>query len=131
MFVSKNQGWESDFFFLGSGSGSEEKIWSGFSSGSDFNSKWKTNSYILGRYSIHLIFKAIILRLNLNSGLYFVQDENISTCPLLPVGSGYDKKVTDPDGQKSTDPDPHPCQKPLIVCITTLSMCLLQYAFGL
>ena len=48
-----------------------------------------------------------------NSGLYFVQDENKFINPLLQVGSGsgFGEKVPDPDpaGRKSTDPDPHPC----------------------
>ena len=34
-----------------------------------------------------------------DSGLYFVPD----IYPLLQVGSGSDEKVTDPEGQKSTD----------------------------
>ena len=43
-----------------------------------------------------------------DSGLYFVQDENNFINPLLQVGSGSGsaEKVPDPDpaGQKSTDP---------------------------
>ena len=39
-----------------------------------------------------------------DSGLYFVQDENNFINPLLQVGSGSDEKVPDPAGQKSTDP---------------------------
>jgi len=43
-----------------------------------------------------------------DSGLYFVQDENNFINPLLQVGSGSVEKVPDPKGQKSPDPDPHP-----------------------
>ena len=53
-----------------------------------------------------------------DSGLYFVQDENNFINPLLQVGYGSGsgsyllKKVPDPAGKKSTDPtgspDPHP-----------------------
>ena len=42
-----------------------------------------------------------------DSGLYFVQDENNSINPLLQVGSGSGGQIStdpDPDGQKSTDP---------------------------
>ena len=39
-----------------------------------------------------------------DSGLYFVQDENNFIIPLLQVGSGYDEKVPDQAGQKSTNP---------------------------
>ena len=41
-----------------------------------------------------------------DSGLYFVQDENNFINPLLQVGSGAgsNEKVPDPAGQKSTDP---------------------------
>jgi len=41
-------------------------------------------------------------------GSYFVHDENNFIYPLLQVGSGSVKKVPDPTGQKSPDPDPHP-----------------------
>mgnify|MGYP001471724447 CR=1 FL=1 len=34
-----------------------------------------------------------------DSGLYFVQDENNFKYPLLQVGSGSDEKVSDPDPQ--------------------------------
>ena len=37
-----------------------------------------------------------------DSGLYFVQDENNFINPLLQIGSGSNEKVPDPD------PDPHP-----------------------
>ena len=45
-----------------------------------------------------------------DSGLYFVQDENNFIFPLLQVGTGSDEKtsVLDSAGQQSTDPDPHP-----------------------
>ena len=39
-----------------------------------------------------------------DSGLYFVQDENKFIYPLLQIGSGFGEKVLDPAGQKSTDP---------------------------
>ena len=46
----------------------------------------------------------------MDSGLYFVQDENNFINPLLQVrsGSGFNKKSYGSGGQKSTDPDPHP-----------------------
>ena len=47
-----------------------------------------------------------------DSGLYFVQDQNNFIYPLLQVGSGSDEKsLGSGSGQKSTDPDPHPCHK--------------------
>ena len=39
--------------------------------------------------------------LEVDPGLYFVQDKNNFINPLLQVGSG---SVSDPAGQKSTDP---------------------------
>ena len=47
-----------------------------------------------------------------DSDLYFVQDKNNFKNPLLQVGSGSGsvEKVPDPAGQKSPDPDPHPCR---------------------
>ena len=39
-----------------------------------------------------------------NSGFYFVQDENNFINPLLQVGSGFDRPKLDLD----PDPDPHP-----------------------
>ena len=46
-----------------------------------------------------------------NSGLYFVQDENNFINPLLQADplKGVMDPDTEPAGQKSTDPDPHPC----------------------
>ena len=42
-----------------------------------------------------------------DSDLYFVQDKNNFKNPLSQVGSGsVEKIVSDPAGQKSTDPDP-------------------------
>ena len=48
-----------------------------------------------------------------DSGLYFVQDEDNYIDPLLQVRSGSNEKVPDPDpaGQKSTDPDHHPWKR--------------------
>ena len=45
-----------------------------------------------------------------DSGLYFLQDENNFINPLVQIGSGSgsDEIVPDPAGKKSTDPDPHP-----------------------
>ena len=37
-------------------------------------------------------------------GLYFVKDENNFVYPMLQVGSGSDKKLTDPE----LESDPHP-----------------------
>ena len=45
-----------------------------------------------------------------DSDLYFVQDKNNFINPLLEVV----KKVPDPAGQKSPDPDPHPWLKEVI-----------------
>ena len=41
-----------------------------------------------------------------DSGLYFVKDENNLIYWFLQVVSGSGEKVTDPAGQKSTDPHP-------------------------
>ena len=43
-----------------------------------------------------------------DSDLYFVQDKNNFTNPLLQVGSGSVEKSTG-SGSKSPDPEPHPC----------------------
>ena len=45
-----------------------------------------------------------------DSGLYDVQDENNFIYPSLQVRSGFgsDENVSNPAGQKSRDPDPHP-----------------------
>ena len=40
-----------------------------------------------------------------NSGFYFVRDENNFFNPLLQVGSGSDEKVPDLAGQKLTEPN--------------------------
>ena len=48
-----------------------------------------------------------------DSGLYFVQDENDFINPLLEVGSGSDKKdrIRRAKNQRiRTDPDPYPCR---------------------
>ena len=50
-----------------------------------------------------------------DSGLYFVQQENDLIYPFLQVGSGSDKKIPDPAGKKSTDPEP-PNTTPCRVC---------------
>ena len=43
-----------------------------------------------------------------NSDLYFVQDVINFINPLQDSDPDSMKKVPDPTGQKSTDPDPHP-----------------------
>ena len=63
-----------------------------------------------------------------DSGLYFVQDENDFINPLLQVGSGSVEKSTGSGGPKNQrirpDPDPHPCF--YLVFETVFSFLLIQ-----
>ena len=62
-----------------------------------------------------------------NSGLYFVQDENnLINNPLLQVGSGSNEKSTGSGGQKS--PDPHPWLN-LHKYLFILQSCSVRYIF--
>ena len=58
------------------------------------------------------------------SGLYFVYNENNFINPLLQQDPDPMKEVPDPAGQKSTDPDPHPRYK--VHGTTTIILMLIQ-----
>ena len=67
-------------------------------SGSDLNSKWKKIIFIykVGRQNFEFDF--------VDSGLYFVRDENILYIRWYRKDPDPKKKVTDPAGQKFTEP---------------------------